>query len=251
MLVHLSACPVCQTLVEALVDPALLEPREDERRRIDTRVIGSTAAATGRGRVLMFQSRSRWAAATALTAAAATLLIVVAPGTSMDPADRPTVAPRSMSSGATRPLFSILRAERLATSEMGLASVSWRGDASGRRPESPFDAARDAFDRGDFGQAEARLRVITARTPSFADAWLLLGVSRLLRGEAAGAIAPLERARAELVGLARQDAVWHLAVALHVVGRDDAAREALEPLCLDRTGRAAMACAALDELRMP
>lgn len=250
VLFHLSACLACQTLVEALVDPLLLEPTDHERRRIDARVANATAAAAS-GRVLWFRTPARWAGTAALTAAAAAVLILVAPGMSIDPSDCPVVAARERPGGTQTAPRSILRAERLVTSEMGLASLPWRGDAAGNGPASPFDGARAAFDRGDFNEAERSLRAIVERTPAFADAWLLLGVSRLLLGEPGDAAAPLQRASATLVGPARDDARWHLAVAFHEAGRDAEARDVLESLCLERTGRGAMACVALGELRVP
>jgi hypothetical protein len=252
ILAHLAMCPACQSLIEALTDPEVGTILPEEGRRIDIRVRDATAVPARGGRVLPFRRGARWVGLTALgTAAAATLLFVVIPRRALDSLALPVVASPPALVAETPPHVSMLNAERLATSEMGLASVSWRGDASDARPVSAFDVAREAFDRGDFAEAERRLAAITDRTPRFADAWLLLGASRLLLGEAAAAIAPLERARTALVGSARDDATWHLAVALHEARRDAEARDVLSPLCADRNERASMACLALDELRAP
>ena len=130
ILAHLSACSVCQTLVEALTDPEVGTLLPEEARRIDLRVREVTAAPASGSRVLPFRGRARWVGLTALgTAAAATFLFIVTPRGSVDPLALPSVAYPPALSAATRPQVSMLRAERLATSEMGLASVSWRGDA--------------------------------------------------------------------------------------------------------------------------
>jgi hypothetical protein len=250
VLSHAAACRMCQALVEALATPDVDEPSDAERRRIDARVTRATETRPGTGSVLPFRPRWSPRGVAALAVAAATLLALVVPRALVGPGPLPP-APPPPRIDTMRPSLTVtlLRPERLATRGMGLAGLSWRGDAAIALPASPFDEARMLFDRGDFAGAERRLDEITSRTPSFADAWLLLGVSRLMLERPSEAIAPLERANRDLVGLARQDASWHLAVALHAAGRDTEARTLLSALCNDRTARAPMACLALFELR--
>jgi len=78
------------------------------------------------------------------------------------------------------------------------------------RPNLPIPATRDATDPG---------------------AALYLGVSRLLGGDAAGAIEPLTAAVRLSTGQREQDARWFLAVALERAGRVDDAIAVLEALC--------------------
>jgi hypothetical protein len=250
VLAHLSSCPMCQALIEALVECDGGDLRPAERHRIDARVVRATSARLARRRILPFPRDWRWRAVAA-GAAAAVLVVLVTPSTSIDPTALPAVRLPAAAQRVRPPSLTILRAERLSTSDMGLAAVAWRGDAEGVPPASAFDAARAAFDDGEFAEAERRLREITVGTPALAAAWLLLGVSRLLLGQAAEAVAPLEVAYATLVGGARQDAAWHLAVALHATGRDVDARALLTPLCHGLSARGPMACLALDELRGP
>ena len=240
---HVHACAVCRMLAEALDEVYAGDLHEQEIARLDRRVATAPAA-----RVLAFH-RQRGIALTSLAAAASLGIVVLAP--SFGPVDVPAVpgVPRPAVVGVL-PL-PVLRAERLDTSVMGLAGVAWRGDAEGHRPTSSFDEARRAFDDGDLGSATTTLDAITRETPTFGDAWLLLGVARLGAGDAVAAVPALERARALLSADARHDAEWHLAVALHAAGRDADARAVLQPLCWGTSARAGLACLALDESRMP
>jgi hypothetical protein len=250
VLAHASACPFCQALVEALAEPTSEELDTAQRRRLDARIVAATSGAGTRGRVLPFPTAWRWGALAALSAAAC-LMLIFNTGDWLAPGSLPASPPPPALGRLVPPSRTILLAERLETRDMGLASLSWRGDVTAAPPAPAFDAARVAFDRGEFAEAERRLGAITASTPAMADAWLLLGVSRLLLGRAPDAIAPLTRARETLVGAARDDADWHLAVALHAVGRTDEARAMLVPLCTGRAPRAPLACLALDQLQGP
>ena len=245
---HLRACSVCQTLVDAL-DAAYADDLHDQEiARLDPRVAAAVIGRAPTSRVLAIR-RPRWMAPTALAAAASLAIIVARP--SFGPVDVPPAVnvPGPPATSALR--LSVLRAERLDTSVMGLAGVAWRGDAEGHRPTSSFDDARRLYDEGDVGGATVRLDAITRQTPTFGDAWLLLGVSRLDAGDAVAAVPALERARALLSADARHDAEWHLAIALHASGCDADARAVLQPLCWGTAARAGLACLALDELQMP
>ena len=245
---HVRACAVCRMLAEALDEVHAGDLHEQEIARLDRRVATVITAQAPPARVLAFR-RQRGIALTSLAAAASLGIALLAP--SFGPVDVPAVpgVPRPAVVGVL-PL-PVLRAERLDTSVMGLAGVTWRGDAEGHRPTSSFDEARRAFDEGDLGSATTTLDAITRETPTFGDAWLLLGMARLGAGDAVAAVPALERARALLSADARHDAEWHLAVALHAAGRDADARAVLQPLCWGTAARAGLACLALDELQMP
>jgi hypothetical protein len=250
ILAHAATCPLCQALVETLAGPASQGLDTAAARRLDARIASATSTRSTGARVLPFPLSWRGRLAGAL-AAAAGLLFLVWPDTSIDPTALPAASRPPRTTPVRPPSVTVLRAERLPTSGMGLAAVSWRGDAEFVRPPWAFDSVRAAFDRGAFAEAESQLVAVTTSTPALGDAWLLLGVSRLLLGRAAEAIAPLERARALLVGDAKRDAAWHLAVAQHAAGHDAEARALLAPLCGDGGARASLACLALDELRAP
>jgi hypothetical protein len=248
---HLQACPVCQTLADALHDLHVGDLHTPEAERLDRRVAAVLEARSSR-RLRLGLGRPPWIAWAGLGAAAALAVIAMRPG--LVAIDLPAVHDSRVGSTASRPRLPrmpMLRADRLDTSVMGLAGIAWRGDAVGYRPTSSFDDARRLFDEGDVSGAATQLDAITRRTPSFGDAWLLLGVARLNAGDAQAALAPLARARALLPRDVREDVDWHLAVALHAVERDADARELLDPMCRGTTARAGMACLALDELRMP
>jgi hypothetical protein len=251
VLAHAAACPLCQTLVEVLVDPAMEGLDTAATRRLDARIASVTTGRPAAGRVLAFRRRWRAALAAAAVTAAAVLVVLVAPDTSIDLAGLPAASPPAATWRVPRLVVPVLRAERLDTSDMGLAALSWRGDAAGAPPWPAFDAACRAFDRGEFAEAERRLLAVTASTPALGDAWLLLGASRLLLGRGAEAIGPLARARDALRGAAQDDAAWHLAVALHGADRDTEARTLLGAMCASPSPRAPLACLAMDELARP
>ena len=248
VLAHAATCPMCQALVEVAIEGMAATPDEAERRRLDARITAVTTNAGTRGRPLPFGLAWRWGAIAALSAAAALALGVLPPGRWRASTPLPPGPPARPAARVTLPAPTMLLAERLETRGMGLASLSWRGDALGAPRWPAFDAAGRAFDHGEFADAERRLAAVTASTPALGDAWLLLGVSRLLLGRPADAIAPLTRARDALRGPAREDASWHLAVALHGAGRDEEARTLLGTMCASQWTRAAMACVAMDEL---
>lgn len=248
VLSHAAACPMCQALVEAVVEPRVGDPDEAERRRLDARVATLIGPGSRRGGGRRYRSARWWGPAVLAAAACAVLAVNVGRRLEVPP---PPAGPSATMGRLESPAPTLLLAERLDTRAMGLASLSWRGDATSAQPSQDFDAARAAFDRGAFAEAEQHLTVLTVATPSFGDAWLLLGTSRLLRGEAAEAVVPLKRAHETLAGDARADAGWHLAVALHATGRDPEARAVLDAMCVSRSARAPLACLALDELRGP
>jgi hypothetical protein len=248
LLSHAAACPMCQALVDAVVEPRVDDPDEAERRRLDARVAALIGPGSRRSRGRRFRSARWWGPALWAAAAGAVLAVNVGRQLEVPP---PPVGPSGTMGRLESPAPTLLLAERLDTRGMGLASLSWRGDATSVPPSPDFDAARAAFDHGAFAEADQHLSVLTIATPSFGDAWLLLGTSRLLRGEAAEAVAPLTRAHETLEGDARADAAWHLAVALHATGRDAEARAVLDAMCVSGSARAPLACLALDELRGP
>ncbi len=107
---------------------------------------------------------------------------------------------------------------------------------------SAFGAAIGPYREGRYAQAAAALDGVVRRHPDIAEGWFYLGASRLLAGDAAGAVAPLERARQSTVLAA--EARWLGAVALERAGRGPDADAALIAMCASDADNRARACAA-------
>ncbi len=78
-------------------------------------------------------------------------------------------------------------------------------------------------------EAAAALDGVIRRHADIAEGWFYLGASRLLAGDAAGALAPLDRARQSTVLAA--EARWLGVVALERAGRGPEADAALIAMC--------------------
>ncbi len=92
-----------------------------------------------------------------------------------------------------------------------------------------FGPAITPYREGRYPEAAAALAGVTGAFPDVPEGWFYLGVSHLLSGDAAAAVAPLQRATtSSVVG---GDASWLHAVALERAGRVDEATTALRALC--------------------
>ncbi len=94
-----------------------------------------------------------------------------------------------------------------------------------------FGAAIVPYRAGRYSDAAAALDDVARRHPDVPEGWFYLGAARLLAGDAVGAMAPLERARASTVLAA--EARWLGAVALERAGRGPEADAALAAMCAD------------------
>ena len=117
-----------------------------------------------------------------------------------------------------------------------------------RGTSSPAEAFMTAFGgaivpyrEGRYGEAAAALDGVTRRHADVAEGWFYLGASRLWAGDAVGALAPLDRARASTVLAA--DARWLGVVALERAGRALEADAALAAMCRDDPANRERACA--------
>jgi len=79
------------------------------------------------------------------------------------------------------------------------------------RKPSAFTQAMQPYERNDFAEADRRLGQFTEKNPGHAAAHFYRGVSLLLLGKPAEAIAPLETAVAKGEGRVREEARWYLA----------------------------------------
>lgn len=113
--------------------------------------------------------------------------------------------------------------------------------------DEAWEAAREAWDRGDEAAAETALRGLVEADPTDADAWYHLGVARLARQDPVEAAAAFRRADELLAGEPSPLARWGLAVALDQAGRRDEACDALRGLASLDGDRAAEAAAIVAE----
>ena len=77
---------------------------------------------------------------------------------------------------------------------------------------SAFAQAMQPYERNDFAEAERQLKQFSEKDPGHAAAQFYRGVSLLLLGKSAEAIAPLETAVAKGEGRVREEAHWYLAL---------------------------------------
>lgn len=105
-----------------------------------------------------------------------------------------------------------------------------------------FGGAMVPYREGRYGEAAAALDGVTRRHTDVAEGWFYLGASRLWAGDAAGALAPLERARASTV--LAVEARWLGVVAFERAGRRLEADAALAAMCRDDSANRERACAA-------
>jgi hypothetical protein len=163
----------------------------------------------------------------------------------------PVSAPAAMPS-ATRPPASAVAARPRAWAALSTAPAitlpaSLALVVRGAAPEAEafmtaFGPAMKAYRDGRFDAAAVALDSVTRRYPDIAEGWFYLGASRLMAGDAAGALAPLERGRASTVLVA--EARWLHAVALERAGRGPEADQALSAMCAADSPNRDRACAA-------
>jgi hypothetical protein len=239
VLAHVENCGVCRTLADAQASPECTEPTPEESERIRARL-----ARGGR-------SRSWWGP----LAAAAVMTISLGGGwlSQFDrhesvmpaPPGAPVAAPRQDVTTFTLDL-------QKPALELPPGALIVRSAGSDSYVPA-LSAALEPFRRSDYPQAIERLSALQRTHASEPFVNYYLGVSYLLAGRAADALASLERARTD--GTAdtwlRLDASWYLAVALERAGRRDAAVVVLTEICGADGARRQQACGALGTLLVP
>lgn len=163
----------------------------------------------------------------------------------------PVAVPSAAVIAARDPSRFRLPLERPSIAEPSAAEAGAADAGDRRRYLEAFSGATAAYRSGDFVAASRAFERISNQYPSAAGAAFSLGVSKLLAGDAAGAIDPLTAAKRLSTGPAEDDARWYLAVALERADRRDAAAAALDDLCERSGARKASACAAASSLRAP
>jgi TolA-binding protein len=243
---HLAGSAWSRALVEGLEaggEAPALDRVSEERlwRRIDTTRRASSSGASRRW--------APWAYGGA--ALAASLLIAVSlsrtdggqPLTEQVPApsDAVAVAPPS---AAVAPEPALALAFDKPDIKLSAAALTWRGAAAGNPFLSDLEPAVAAYRQGDYARADALFTALTTRYPRSVEVPFFLGVTRMLGGDFAGAIAPLSDALAMQDPTFAGDAAWYLAVAEQRSGRVTEARRRLGELCKGSSAFKAGACEA-------
>jgi hypothetical protein len=130
---------------------------------------------------------------------------------------------------------------------LSASTVTWRGDPSANPFLRDIAPAFDAYRASDYPRAVAAFDRLATAYPDSVDVRFFQGVSRMLAGDDAGAIAPLEAAARLGDAVFADDVPWFLAVAQQRSGRPEA-RGRLVDLCRGRSTHAAAACAAVTQL---
>ena len=130
------------------------------------------------------------------------------------------------------------------------SALAWRGEASANPFVRDLAPAFEAYRADDYPRAIAAFDRLSAVYPGSIEVLFYQGVSRMLAGDDAGAIAPLEAAARLGNTTFADDVSWYLAVAKQRSGRPDA-RATLEQMCRGQSAYATAACAAVEQLGPP
>lgn len=231
---HIASCPVCAALTQdlAAVDAG---PTPLEERRMRAR-IGLPVQAVP-------ESKSPWwfrFAPWVLAAGCAALAIGVwsrmdsKPGRELPPPVAKVEPPRPL---PVRP----------AAVRMPLASLVWRGEDNKQQDPYPTELTRAlaAYRGARYDEAIPALRAVAVKYPRRAEAQFYLGVSLLMVGRDADAIAPLEGAKAAGESPVSVDVNWYLAIALFHTGRTGESKSLFQSMCAVAGAHQKEACAAL------
>lgn len=131
--------------------------------------------------------------------------------------------------------------------KLSSSALTWRGSATAKPFVEVLAPAFDAYRGGRYPEALAEFDRLSTLYPGSIDVLFYQGVSRILAGNDAAAVAPLEAAARIRSITFDDDVAWFLAVARQRSG-DPAARSALSSICEGRSPHAAAACAAAKQL---
>ena len=198
---------------------------------------------------------SPWWSRASLLAAAALAIIVVGGAAVAFRASRDSDAPPAAEAVVTPPLATSVapttrpspHVAAWAGSVVALGvrmpaelSLTLRGDSSQRDFVSSLGRALDTYRAGEYASAADALTPLALAHGEVPEVAFYAGLSRLLAGQPADALALLEASTAStLVG---DDARWHVAVALERLGEHERALATLRNLCARSGPRAADAC---------
>lgn len=193
----------------------------------------------------------RTLAATGGLALAATILIAVF--VSRKPADlAPSSSPASpASSTAVVPSPAPPPAPITFTKpdvKWSAGALTWRGVPADQPFMADLTPAMDAYREGDYTRAEPAFDRLSGKYPDSIEVLFYLGLTRMLRDDFAGALAPLAAAEQLKQVTFADDVSWFLGVAELRTGQVVQSRSRLSALCGKGGSRAAEACAAVAKL---
>lgn len=131
--------------------------------------------------------------------------------------------------------------------KLSSSALTWRGSATAKPFVEALAPAFEAYREGRYSQAAAEFDQLVTIYPGSIDVLFYQGVTRMLAGNDAAAIAPLEAAARIRSTTFDDDVAWFLAVARQHSG-DPGARAALSSICAGRSAHAEAACAADKQL---
>jgi tetratricopeptide (TPR) repeat protein len=232
---HVAACARCRALRDDLasLDPEGLAPAEEARIRSRLGVALRSPSAR----------RVYWRPALALAASAMLAFVWFARDGWREGPLPPVTAPPRAPAGPARP--SVLQPRKPALQLP--ASVLVRRGLSSETADR-LTRALAAWRRDAYQDAAHEFEQVARALPGEPHPHFYFGVAHLLAGDAAGAIAPLIRAKRLASPPLADDATWYLGLALAHTGQVDAAIRELTRLCGHNDSRSVDGCVALQEL---
>ena len=237
---HLKESAWSRTLVEGLHEAAG-EDRLDasEENRLLARIMNEARVAAIR------PASPRWQPAViagGLALAATVILAVMWPRPAEQPAPPVAAAPAAPGTPA-QPVALIAFAK--PDVKLSASALTWRAGAA-----NPFMTdiapAFEAYRSDDYPKAATMFEQLLVKYPNSIELLFYRGVSLMLAGNDAGAIAPLEAAAKVADTTFADDVAWFLAVARQHAGNKDA--NTFEQLCRGRSSYADASCAAAKQL---
>jgi len=222
---HLEGCAYCRRLRDDLRASGALEPSLADLARLRKRVTGTKPPAR----------LARWAAVGAVAAAAAVALLVRQPAAPPPQIARQPIPPPTEYRLTVEPAPLRLPLE---------VAVVLRGSPPSAEPPYLRDlgAALAPYRKGQYSEAVGQLRRLSERYPRAVEPVFYFGVSKLLSGDAGGAVPPLEAARAIGGGALNDDIRWYLAAAYERTGAWPKAAVLLGELCREEGAYQQRAC---------
>jgi len=241
---HVTACARCADVFRAVahvrdgapaLDAMAALPASGRVRSVSRAWYGLALAAT---LVLVVAGVARWSGRPGAPAAPSQVT-----ATAPTPAAEPSTPPPTALAVAAGPRsWAALPVAPAITLPASLALVARGASSEAEAFMAAFGVAVVPYRTGRYSDAAAALDDVARRYPDIAEGWFYLGAARLLAGDAVGAVAPLERARASTV--LAVEARWLGAVALERTGRGPEADAALTAMCDSDADNRDRACAA-------
>jgi len=229
---HLEQCAVCSTLAKDLQTLEMAGPTALEDRRMRAK-IGLPVEA------VVVPKRPWWSIAAPWVLAAGCAVLAIGIWTRLSQPVGKGAANVAKSEPPRR------MPVQAAAVRMPLASLVWRGEENKDPYPAALGKAFEAYREARYTEAIRELETVTAKFPGRAEGHFYLGVSLLMEGRDAEAIAPMERAKTMGESPVRAEVDWYLAAALRNASRGDEARALFRAVCEKPGTHQKEACTAL------